>query len=72
MTRFIEVRALAGMNYIRAEDVIAVQYVDPQKSTVMLAGGAALACSEPVKQIVSRIEAALQQPSETPDGDGSS
>ena len=72
MTEFIEVRALAGMNYIRARDVIAVQFVDLQKANVMLAGGASMSCSEPAKSIMARVEAALQPKSEVPDGDGSS
>ena len=72
MTKFIEVRALAGINYIRAQDVIAVQFVDAQKATVMLAGGASMTCSEPAKSIMARVEAALQATSEIPHGDGSS
>ena len=71
MTRFVEVRTLSGASYVRATDVIAVQHVDAQKSTVLMAGGTNLSCSEPAKAVMARVEAALQQPSETPHGDGS-
>jgi hypothetical protein len=71
VTQFIEVRALAGMNYIRAQDVIAVQHVDTQKSAVMLVGGATMPCSEPAKDVMMRVQAALLAMSETPDGDAS-
>ena len=72
MTDFVEVRMLAGVSFVRAKDVIAVQYVDAQKSAVVMAGGASLSVSEPAKQVMARIEAALGQKSETPHGDGSS
>ena len=72
MSRFIEIRAMAGVNYIRAGDVIAVQFVDQQRSTVMLAGGATMPCSEPAKQVMARVEAALLPNSETHHGHGSS
>jgi hypothetical protein len=71
MTLFVEVRTLSGASYIRAPDVIAVQFVDTQKSTVLMAGGTNLSVAEPAKLVMARIEAALQQTSETPHGHGS-
>ena len=71
MSQFIEVRTLAGQSFIRVQDVIAVQYVDPQKSTVMMAGGAQIPCSEPAKTIMSRVQAGILSTSETNDGHGS-
>ncbi len=71
MSVFIEFRALGGVNYVRAADIIAVQYNEPQKCTVLLAGGGSMSCAEAAAQVKARIDAALQPKSETPDGDGS-
>ncbi len=56
---FIEVKSLAGVNYIRAADVIAVQFSDPKKCSVMMAGGISIACTEAASDIAARIEAAV-------------
>lgn len=53
---FIEVKSLAGISYIRASDVLAVQYNDPQRSTVVLTGGITVPCTEAAKDLVARIE----------------
>jgi len=58
---FIEVKALAGMNHVRAADVLAVLYNDPQRCTVILRGGATVACAEAAKDIVARIETAMAE-----------
>ena len=71
MSQFVEVRTLSGASYVRAPDVIAVQYVDAQKSMVLMAGGTNLSCAEPAKLVMARIEAALSSTSETAHGDGS-
>jgi hypothetical protein len=55
---FIEVKSLAGINYIRASSVVAVQYVDPKKCTVVLGTGVQLQCTEAAKDVADRIEAA--------------
>ena len=72
---FIEVKSLAGVNYVRAGDVIAVQYSDREKCTLMLAGGMTLQCTEAASAVAARIEAAVgatqasQPQPETPDAD---
>ncbi len=71
MSVFIELRALGGTHFIRASEVIAVQYNEPQKATVLMAGGGSISCSEPASQVKARIDAALENKSEVPDGDGS-
>ena len=58
---FIEVKSLAGMSYIRASDVLAVQYNDPQRCTVVLRGGITFPCTEAAKDIVARIETAMAE-----------
>jgi hypothetical protein len=59
---FIEVKSLAGISYIRAEDILAVQYNDVQRSTVVLAGGITVPCAEAAKEIVARIETIMAAP----------
>jgi hypothetical protein len=56
---FIEVKSLAGINYIRASSVVAVQYVEPKKCTVVLGTGVTLQCTEAAKDVVDRLEAAV-------------
>ena len=58
---FIQVKSLAGLNYIRASEVIGVTFSDPIRSTVMMAGGVTIACSEPAGDIAARIEAAVAE-----------
>jgi hypothetical protein len=58
---FIEVKSLAGMNYIRAADILAVQYNDPQRCTVVLTGGVTLPCSEAAKELAARLEALVAE-----------
>ena len=57
---FIEVKSLAGFNYILAKEVIAVQQMDAAKCQVMMAGGISIPCAEAARDIVVRLEAALQ------------
>lgn len=76
---FIEVKSLAGVNFIRATDVIAVQYSDREKCTVMLTGGVSLPCVEAASVVAERVAAAVgvggeiasPTPKETPDADAS-
>jgi len=56
---FIEVKSLAGSNYIRASSVIAVQYVEPKKCTLVMGTGVTLQCTEAAKDVADRIEAAV-------------
>ncbi len=59
MIGFVEVKGLAGVSFVRADAVLVVQYVDPQRCTVVTAGGASLPCTEPAKDIMARVRAAL-------------
>ncbi len=58
---FIQAKALAGPLYIRAANVLAVQYGDREKCTIFMQGGAALPCTEAAAAVVERIEAALKE-----------
>ena len=67
---FIEVKAMAGVNYIRASEVLAVQYTDREKCAVTLTGGVTIPCYESAAAVVARIEAQTKE-KEPPHGDGS-
>jgi hypothetical protein len=54
---FIEVKALAGINFIKAGDVLAVQYSDPGRCSVVMVGGVSLACMEAASVVAAKIEA---------------
>ena len=56
---FIQIKSMAGVNYVRASDVIAVQFSDPQRCSIMMAGGISLSCTEPASVIAERIETAV-------------
>ena len=56
---FIEVKSLAGTNFIKAGDVLAVQYSDPNRCSVVMVGGVTLACMEPASTVAAKIEAAF-------------
>jgi hypothetical protein len=58
MTSFVAVRTLAGFNYIRADQVMAVATAEQTKCNIYLTGGVTVPCAEPAKDIVARIDAA--------------
>ena len=57
---FIEVKSLAGVNFIRAADIIAVQYSDREKCNVLLSGGISLPCVEAASVVAERVTAAVE------------
>ena len=58
--QFIQLKALAGVNFVRADMVIAVYSTEPGKCTVALAGGATVPCAEPAKDVIERVEKATR------------
>lgn len=58
--RFIQLKALAGANFVRADQVIAVYATEPGRCTVALAGGVTVACAEPAKDVIERVETAMR------------
>ena len=56
---FIEVKSLAGQNYILAAQVIAVQQMDAAKCQVMMSGGVSIPCNEAARDVVARLESIL-------------
>ncbi len=58
--QFIQIKALAGANYVRADQVIAVYATEPGKCTIAMAGGVTVPCSEPAKDVIERVEKATR------------
>jgi hypothetical protein len=64
---FIQVKALAGFSYVRADQVLAVYSTEPSKCNLALTGGVTVPCSEPAKDVVARVEAAASPKSQEPE-----
>ena len=62
---FIEVKSLAGSNFIVAGGIIAVQQVEPTKCNIMLAGGVTVPCNEAARDIAAKVDAAMKSKQET-------
>jgi hypothetical protein len=60
MLNLVPVKALAGFNYIRVDQVIAISATEPTKCTIFMAGGVSIPCSEPAKDVIVKIEAATR------------
>ena len=60
MIKFVAVKALAGFNYVRVDQVIAVHATEQTKCVVLMTGGVTVPCSEPAKDVVARLEAESQ------------
>jgi hypothetical protein len=58
MIQLVALKALAGFNYVRVDEVIAISATDPTKCTVIMAGGVTVPCSEPAKDVIAKLEAA--------------
>lgn len=58
--QFIQLKALAGVNFVRADQVIAVYATEPGKCTVAMAGGVVVPCAEPAKDVIERVEKATR------------
>ena len=56
---FIEVKSLAGQNFILADQVIAVQQMEASKCLLIMAGGISIPCNEAARDVVERLEMIL-------------
>ncbi|HLW92298.1 MAG TPA: hypothetical protein VKS78_13505 [Roseiarcus sp.] len=70
MIQFVSVKALAGVNYVRADHVIAVAASEPTKCNIVMAGGVTVPCAEPAKDVIARLESATSKETGNHDGDG--
>ena len=58
MLNLVPIKALAGFNYVRVDQVIAIGATDPTKCNVYMAGGISIPCSEPAKDVIAKLQAA--------------
>jgi len=56
---FIILRSLGGQNYVLPDRVLAVTSTEPTKCLVIMEGGVQIAVSEPAKDAMEKITAAL-------------
>ena len=67
MIQLVPLKALAGFNYVRPDQVIAISATDPTRCNVYMTGGVTIPCSEPAKDVIAKLEAAtkaVETPSE--------
>jgi hypothetical protein len=57
---FIILKSLGGQNYVLPDRVIAVTSTDPTKCQVIMEGGVVVSVSEPAKDAMEKIQAALE------------
>jgi hypothetical protein len=58
MIQLVALKALAGLNYVRVDQVLAISATDPTKCIVIMSGGVSIPCSEPAKDVIAKLEAA--------------
>jgi hypothetical protein len=58
MIQLVALKALAGLNYVRVDQVIAISATDPTRCTVIMTGGVSIPCAEPAKDVIAKLEAA--------------
>ncbi len=61
MINLVAVKALAGYNYVRIDQVIAISAQDPTKCTIVMAGGYAINCAEPAKDVLEKFTLAAKE-----------
>ena len=62
MLNLVALKALAGFNYVRADQVVAIRATDPTKCDVFLAGGVIIPCSEPATDVIAKLQAGVKPP----------
>ena len=58
MIQLVALKALAGLNYVSVDQVIAISATDPTKCIVIMTGGVTIPCAEPAKDVIAKLEAA--------------
>jgi hypothetical protein len=59
---FVSLKSLGGQNYVLPHRVLALTSSDPTKCVVVMEGGVQIAVSEPIKEAMVKIQAALETP----------
>lgn len=52
----VALKALAGFNYVRPDQIVAIRATDPTKCDVFMTGGVIVPCAEPVASVIAKIE----------------
>jgi hypothetical protein len=65
MLKLVAIKALAGFNYVRPDQVMAVGATDQSRSTIYMAGGVAIPANEPAKDVIAKLQAADAEQQET-------
>jgi hypothetical protein len=58
MINLLALKALAGFNYVRPDQVVAISATETHKCNVYLTGGVVVPASEPAKDVLAKLEAA--------------
>ena len=61
---FITLKSLGGQNFVLPHRVLALTSTDPTKCTIVMEGGVQIPVSEPIKEAMAKIQAALENPAE--------
>ena len=61
MITMVALKALAGFNYVRADQVVAIAAIETSKCNVYLTGGVVIPCAEPAKEVIAKLEAASRE-----------
>jgi hypothetical protein len=64
MLNLVAIKALAGFNYVRADQVVAIRSTDPSKCDIFLIGGVIIPCSETAAEAIAKLEAGLKSQAE--------
>ena len=59
--KLIALKALAGFNYVRPDQVIAISATEPTKCIVIMTGGVTVPVAEPAIEVIAKLEAAGKQ-----------
>jgi hypothetical protein len=71
MLKLIAIKALAGLHYVRPDQVIAVSSTEQSKCNVYLTGGVSIPCHESAKDVIAKLGAAAEEEKErAPHGHG--
>ena len=58
MIELVALKALAGLNFVRVDQVIAISATEPTKCIVVMTGGVTIPVAEPAKDVIAKLEAA--------------
>ncbi len=66
MLNLVALRALGGLNYVRADQVVAIRATDPKRCDVFLFGGVIIPCAETAAEVIEKLQSNLQAQAAAP------